>query len=416
MDRQIFRRAVLLGAAILLVVASTASVAQAASLCVNPKGSGGCYSSIQAAVDAASDGDQIVVRAGRYVEQVAIIDKDITLVGREGAVVQAFPGMVEILFDATGIPNRPIIGVANAEVTIRGLTIDGMNLAADNLFLDGITFINAGGVIRDNRIRNIGFGEPTLPLDPDGIPIYQGDGIFVINLGATARTINITNNRIINFNNNGMTLVSVLDPAVPGPSNLTVEVVNNTVIGMGANDVIDQWGIFLVTDTFDGSTPPVESNATGNIQGNHVQDLATVAPYPLLGSGIVMFNTTNLDISHNQVQRVNVGLDAVPVFNTQIANNDISGFGPDDSGSQGLALSGSDNHVNQNQFRKFETGILLHIQHPFFGSALNTSLNGNEFSNVSVELKTGAGAPPEMASAAPAASKLQGYRLRLNKP
>ena len=170
MNKRMVHRVVLSVVAILLIFASTTSAVQAASVCVHPAGAGQCYESIQAAVDAASEGDEIVIRPGKSVEQVTIIDKDLTLIGREGAVVQAFPGMEATLSEAIeGYPGHPIIGVANAEVTIRGLIIDGANLAEGNLFLDGIDLINAGGEIRDNVIKNVGFGEPTLPLDPEGV-------------------------------------------------------------------------------------------------------------------------------------------------------------------------------------------------------------------------------------------------------
>jgi hypothetical protein len=276
----------------------------------------------------------------------------------------------------------------------------------------GIAFVNAGGVIRDNLIRNIGFGEPTLPVDPvTGEPLYQGDGIFAINLEATPRTITIAENRIVNYNNNGMTLVSVLDPAIPGPANLTVNVVENTVVGLGPNDVIDQWGIFLVTDTFDGSIPPAESNATGSIRDNHVQNVATVAPYEFPGEGIVTGNTNNLSIADNVIENVNVGMDIARFFNAQIKENNVTGHGPEATVSAGLGLSGSDIQVTENHFERFDVGIFLFIEDAFYGSALNTSLNDNRFKKVPVDVMTGPGAPPAEAASAPrTASKWQRYR------
>jgi parallel beta-helix repeat protein len=50
----------------------------AATLCVNPGGTGGCYSSIQSAVDAAGSGDTIDVGTGIYSEAVTI-GKSLTL-------------------------------------------------------------------------------------------------------------------------------------------------------------------------------------------------------------------------------------------------------------------------------------------------------------------------------------------------
>ncbi len=410
MNKRTFRRGVLSAVVILLIFTSTTSVVQAASLCVHPAGAGQCYDSIQAAVDAASDGDQIVIRPGKYVEQVAIIDKDLTLIGREGAVIQAFPGMEETLLQTTGVGGRPIIGVALAEVTIRGLIIDGANLSADNPFMDGIDLINAGGVIRDNIIRNVGFGEPTLPLDPEGNPLFQGDGIFVLNFEPVARTVTIVGNRFVNFNNNGMTLVSVANIESPDVANLALHVARNTIIGAGATDVIDQFGIFVLSDLF--ADPSLYATAT--IEDNHIRDFVTVNPYPLPGSGIVTVNTNNLQVSNNQVEHVNVGIETALTYNSQIVGNHLSGTGMDSSGTVGIGISGSDNQVNKNRIRRFETGISLHVVDLFFGpaSAFNTSLNENVFQNVGVEIMTGPDTSSSEAAALPTSAKIQSYRLR----
>ena len=61
----------------LLVVALVATTFQAAptlgaTLCVNPGGTGGCFSTIQAAVDAAGKNDVINIAAGTYTENVTM--------------------------------------------------------------------------------------------------------------------------------------------------------------------------------------------------------------------------------------------------------------------------------------------------------------------------------------------------------
>jgi hypothetical protein len=107
--------AVAIAAALITLGASAAS---ATTSCVNPGGTGGCYSSIQAAINAASNGDTIMVAAGTYNESVTI-NKTLTLLGAQAGV------------DArTRTPsNESIINSSCSPVQIY----------ADNVILDGFT-------------------------------------------------------------------------------------------------------------------------------------------------------------------------------------------------------------------------------------------------------------------------------------
>src|SRR5438309_10820378 len=66
------------------LLAAAAAPAWASTLCVNPKGSKGCFSSINAAVAAAAPSDTIRVAHGTYREQV-IISKPLSLIGFNAA-------------------------------------------------------------------------------------------------------------------------------------------------------------------------------------------------------------------------------------------------------------------------------------------------------------------------------------------
>lgn len=387
------QRLVLITLVLVGVVGLGNSVVHAAGPCVHPAGAGRCFSSIQAAVDAANNGDRISIRAGRYSEQVTIIDKDLTLVGQSGAVIQAPADMEDTLSSVSGVEGRPIILVARGEVTIRDLTIDGANSAEDNPFLEGITFINASGVIRNNLIKDIGFGEPRLPII-NGEPSYQGQGILVVNLEATLRTVTIAENRVVNHNNNGITVFAEADPNNPTTTSLIAHIVDNTVIGLGPNNVIDQWGIFL--GGFNFADP--QFSITGTLRGNQVRDQLTLAPYPLPGTGIVMFNTYNMEIADNMIENVNIGLAANQAISAQIIDNQMSGVRQDVTGSIGILLSGRDTRVTENRFQKLEIGMLLLVEDPDLGSALNTALDENRFENVAVDVLTGPGASSALAS------------------
>lgn len=372
------------------------SVVQAAGSCVHPAGAGQCFTSIQAAIDAADDGDRISIRAGRYIEQITINDKDLTLIGQPGAVIQAPPEMQDTLSPVAGVPGRPIILVTDADVTIRGLTIDGANSAEQNEFLEGIAFINAGGVIRENLVKDIGFGEPRLPI-VDGQPRYQGDGILVVNFAATPRVVTIAENRVVNFNSNGITVFAQADVNDPSTSNLTAHVIDNTVTALGPNDVIDQWGIYFAGFGF--ADP--QFSITGTLRGNRVRDQLTISPYPLPGIGIVTINTYNVEIAGNTIENINVGLAVNQAFNGQILHNQISGPRQDVTGATGLLLSGNSIQVAENRFKKLELGIFLFVDDSNFGSALNTAMDENRFDNVALDVITGPGASTALTARTP---------------
>ena len=396
------RQFVMLALILIVLIGTGNSLAYASSLCVHPTGAGRCFTSIQAAVDAADNGDRIIIRAGKYVEQVTISGKNLTLNGRPGAILQAPAEMEDTLSPIFGFPGRPILLVTDAEVTVRDLILNGANSAENNPFLQGITFLNAGGVIRGNVVKDVGFGEPRLPLDENGEPVYQGDAIVVINFLATPRTVEITENWITNFNNNGILVDAEADLNDPFAATLTAHVTNNVVVASGPTDAIDQWGIFI--GGFGFADP--QSSVTGTISGNRLRDLVTVGAHPLPSIGVVMFNPANLEVSNNTIENVNIGLAANRVVGVQITRNQITGPGPDVFGSSGLLISGTDSYVFENRFKKLDTGILLFVEDPDLGSALNTVMDENRFDHVAMDIMTGPGAPMVMMTATSTQAKL----------
>jgi hypothetical protein len=325
------------------------SAAYASGLCVSPTGAGHCFKSIQAAVDAAHDGSQILIQPGKYVEQVTIAGKNLSLIGRHGATIQAPAAMEDTLSAIAGMEARPILLVAEAKVTVRDLVIDGANSVASNPFMYGIAFINADGSIRGNVVRNIGFGTPTLPEDGS----YQGEGIVVVNFGATPRTVTIAENYVANYNASGITIFAQGMPEDPTLGALTVNVVNNTVVGSGSNPVLPQWGVFF--GGYEGA------QMAGSLKGNRIRDLLTVDQYPAPGAGIAMKDTTNVEVSDNVIENADMG----------------------------LSVSGMGTQVLDNRFKRVSNGILLFVDFPDYGSAVGTVLEDNRFENVYMDIMTG---------------------------
>jgi hypothetical protein len=102
-----------LGVALASMLASVA--ADAATLCVNPGGTGGCFSSVQAAVDVAGRNDIIEIAAGTYAGRVFIEGNDrLTLRGA---------GSGSTILDMSSVPDTWVFGVIGAGATIEDLAI-----------------------------------------------------------------------------------------------------------------------------------------------------------------------------------------------------------------------------------------------------------------------------------------------------
>src|SRR5712671_4293690 len=109
---------------------------------------------IQAAVDEANPGDIILVPPGTYRETVRILKDSITILGSEGAIIDAsgFANGIHVGADIfgqgpNGIPVCPAVAVRN--FTLIGLTIQ--NAVSNGIFLSGVdTYILAHGTYLNN--------------------------------------------------------------------------------------------------------------------------------------------------------------------------------------------------------------------------------------------------------------------------
>jgi parallel beta-helix repeat protein len=136
----------LVSAALLITLGATlvgtSQSAAAATLCVNPGGTGGCFSKITDAVAAAKPHDVIRVAAGSYAEDV-VIGKPLSLVG-------ANPNTT--IIDATGLSNVVYVnGLDNAKLS--GVVVQGFT--AKNANFEGILITNASNItVWNNKVLN----------------------------------------------------------------------------------------------------------------------------------------------------------------------------------------------------------------------------------------------------------------------
>jgi nitrous oxidase accessory protein NosD len=144
-----------------LFLAGLARPVVANTLCVNPVGSGGCYKSIQTAVNSASSGDIIQVARGTYHEAVVVGTSSISVIGTGAgaSVIDATGEGVAVHVDGMDNPGLHKIIVA-------GFTVENANF-------EGILVTNASDVtIRDNRVQ---FNDKALVIS---VPVCTGQPAF----------------------------------------------------------------------------------------------------------------------------------------------------------------------------------------------------------------------------------------------
>ena len=199
----------------------------------------GDFATIQAAVDAAANGDTIDIAAGTYREQVTVSGKVLTIHGAGdgagGTIIgtrrMRQPLVVDAIDPNAGRPNKfAVIAVTNdANVTIEGVAVDGREQGfipgASAYDFVGVYVLDSDAVINGVAASNID--------DTVGPPIGNGQRDFAIiatshdaaHGGLGPHTVTIEHSTLSNFQKGGMLL---------NGATLTVDIHDNTITGAGA--------------------------------------------------------------------------------------------------------------------------------------------------------------------------------------
>ncbi len=296
-------------------------------LLVDPHGS---FTTIQAAVDAASSGDTILIGSGTYKEQVLINGKNVTLEGVGNVTVQS-PDSASLVasFNAFGQDKYAVIGVENASnVTIDNITVDGLGQgnqpgAAGGDF-EGIAYLNASGHVTNSIITGV--------IDTPFDGAQHGNALAAFVTDHSAQTLEVANNTIEDFQKNGMKLSG---------DGLTVNVHDNHVTGLGATGTIAQNGIELI------------NGAGGSVIHNDVSDIG-YSPASDVGTGILVYQAAS---------------------GVQVDNNTVTGVsGPGDSGIDFFSSDAPE--ASGNILTGLQQGL---TQDGTFTTVINQS--GNTFTN-----------------------------------
>ena len=162
----------------LLIIAAPLA-ASAATVCVNPAGTGGCFKTIALAVGASSANDTIEVGKGTYAEDVTIL-KSLSIVGAnpKNTIIDATGKANGFFVDGIDVP-----GLSN--VVISGFTVKNANF-------EGILVANASSVTVSNNIvtgndKSLVPAVGMAPASCTGIPAFEtgesddcGEGIHLL--------------------------------------------------------------------------------------------------------------------------------------------------------------------------------------------------------------------------------------------
>jgi hypothetical protein len=317
--------------------AKTLTVGPAQTGCPHGKSA---YTSISAAVAAASSGDVIEICPAVYPEQL-IITRPLTLRGVE------FNGFSRALLrptlsDLQGLATEAVITVIGThDVTIDNLAVDASQntVASCSPGVAGIHFYNASGTVTNSAVLG---AELPNPLSCTSLPFGNGFDILVDDSQSGPFAVSVLNNSIHDYTANGVQA---------NGSGINVEIANNTISGVGPATGIFQFAVFLANGTVghihdntitEGLCGSVDPTDCINIRSEGVTLRAigdgTVVEHNFISnaqSGIFINGANNLKVIGNVISNIDAmsGMDiqgtASGFFtNSHISRNSISNVGP----------------------------------------------------------------------------------------
>jgi len=321
-----------------VTLCALSQIAAGATICVSKNPSSGCpFSTISAAVAAASAGDVIQVSKGTYHEDV-VIGKAISLIGanRRNTIIDA-TGLANGIY-VDGIDNPGLAGVVVSSLKVQNANIEGILLtnASDITITDT-------HVLKNNVSLNVSnFTCPGIPSFETGEDFDCGEGIHLIGVDHS-----IISNNLVENNAGGILL-----------SDDTGATHDNLIIGNAVQDNPFDCGITLASHPLFGGGPTAAGVFHNTITGNVSKHNGFQVPGA--GAGVGLFSPAPFTKTYGNVvvnnDLVDNGLPGVAMHahspganlvDNMIAGNRISGNGADTEdtatpGPTGVNVSGGD--------------------------------------------------------------------------
>ncbi|MGZ9062039.1 MAG: hypothetical protein ACXW2K_09015, partial [Allosphingosinicella sp.] len=291
-------------------------------------GSGG-FATIQDAVNAAHDGDTILIAAGTYVEQVTVDNVDnLTIIAADGAQV-TIKAPSDLVETARSSSDREIHAVLTAKdslnLTIQNIDIDGDGRGntvdegggAGQANFYGVFYRNSSGSLFDVDITGVRDPYPG-GTAAGGQPLVSGAqrgvGLVVDNDSLLAFTM--VGGSISDFQKNATSF-----------NRADLNIAGVTVTGGGAQTTNAQNGIQV-------------SNSTGSISANTITGIGYAGTANAYSGAILAFGNTDLTIAGNAITGANIDNPAAKVVGIFIFQS-----GPPSSG--GMIVGNSISHVDE---------------------------------------------------------------------
>jgi hypothetical protein len=359
------------------------------------------FSTIQAAIDAASPGEHIRVCAGTYHEQLTI-DKSITVAADNGVVLSP----TGITANATGLTQSDQIAAAvlvknAASVVLTGFRIDGSGSGITDCSprLVGVLFQDASGRIEHNAVRHF-----RLSSSLDGC--QSGNAIEVETSAGASSSVTIADNSVDDYQKNGIT-------ANENGSSVTID--GNTVVGIGPTSGAAQNGIQVGF----GASGLITNN---NVSNNVWSPCVSLAQCATDATGILIFESDHVRVNANTVGTNQIGIfaggnhtrisfnhvsNSLVLFGVAVAgnNNDVELNEITQSAEAAVDIQGNNNNIFSNEFLAADFAILIepgstgtnHFGNQFF--AILTEVSNDVTADASATQLLSNSAAPKSASA-----------------